>query len=353
MKVKTEGVARACALGLCALAVAAGGGASAAARPQQQQPAPQTQQQPKVSSEAEMKAVQAVEQAADGAAALAAADAFVKKYPKSVVRLEVARVVTDKIANVPDAAQRVALLEGMQKTFDAPGEANVFSSELARAYANAKRLDDAFRVAAPAAIGSFERPVGMLVTLTVTGASELQRGNAKFRDQTRALGLRAVEIFEAPAPPAGYDPAAWGSYKAQWLPQVSHSLAVISYVSGDKADARARLEKAVAMGTTEALSYYLLGLIADEEYQELAKQHKAAAGAAQTDLHKQALARMDQVIDAYARAIALAEGNAQYDQLRTGLRPTLEDYYKFRHKNSTDGLQALIDKYKKPAAPTP
>ena len=348
MKVKTEGLARACALGLCALvAVSAGGGAAAA---RHQQPPAQGQQQRKV-PEPELKAAQAVEQAADGAAALAAAGEFVKKFPKSEVRLEVARVVADKIAQTADAAQRVALAEGFLKTFNAPAEANVINSELARAYATSGRLDDAFRVAAPPAVASFERPVGMLVTLTMTGAGELQKGNTKFRDQTRQLGLKAVEMLEADAPPSGYDPAAWGSYKAQWLPQVYHSLAVISYVSGDKADARARLEKAASLGTTEALSFYLLGRIADEEYQELAKKHREATGEAQADLHKQALARMDQAIEGYARAIALAEGNPQYEQLRTGLRPTLEDYYKFRHNNSTDGLQALIDKYKKPATP--
>lgn len=349
MKAKTYGAARACALGLCAILAAANQAAAA----RQQQPAPQGQQKPKVSSDAELKAAQAVESAADAAAALAAAAEFVKKYPKSEVRLEVARVAADKIAKAPDAAQRVALSEGFLKTFNNPAEANVISSDLALAYVTAQRLDDAFRVADPSAVAAFERPIGMLVTLTMTGTEELQKGNAKYRDQSRQLGLKAVEMFEAGSVPEGTDAAAWAEYKSKWLPQVYHSLAVISYVSGDKADARARLEKAAALNTTEAVSYYLLGRIADEEYQELAKQHRAAPAAAQTELHKQALARMDQAIDAYARALALAEGNARYEQLRTGLRPVLEDYYKFRNNNSTDGLQALIDKHKKPAAAKP
>jgi hypothetical protein len=127
----------------------------------------------------------------------------------------------------------------------------------------------------------------------------------------------------------------------------------MSYVSGDKADARAKLERAAALNTTEALSYYLLGRMADEEYQELAKQHSAATGTAQTELLKQALAQMDKAIDSYARALALAEGEARYEQLRTGLRPALEEFYKYRNNNSTEGMQALIDKYKKPAAAKP
>lgn len=347
MKVKTYGAARVFALGLCALVPVA---APAAAR--QQQPA-QGQQKPKVSSEGELKAAQAVENATDGAAALAAAGEFIKKYPKSEVRLDVARIAADKILKVTDPGQRVALSEGFLKTFNAPAEANIINADLALAYVSANRLDDAYRVADPAAVERFEDPVGMMVTLALRGADELQKGNAKYHQQSRQLGLKAIEMFEADKMPAGADAAAWASYKSKWLPQLYHSLAVMSYVSGDKADARAKLDKAVALGTTEAITYYLAGRIADEEYQQLAAQYKTATGAAQTELHKQALAQMDKVIDAYARALAMAEGDARYEQLRTGLRPQLEDYYKFRNNNSTEGLQKLIDKYKKPAAPQP
>ena len=347
MKVKTYGKARACALALGALLCAADAPAAAARLRQQQQPAPQ---EIKLSSEAELKAWKAVQSAADGAAALAAAGEFLKKFPKSPARAEAAIVVADKIAAVPDPAQRVALAEGFLKTFNEPAEAKAINGILALAYAGANRLDDAFRVADPAAVANFTSPIAVLVTLTLKGAEESQKGSVKYLAQSQQLGLKAIEMFEAAAPPAGVDPAKWGAYKAEWHPRVYHSLALISYVGGDKADARAKLERAAALGTTEAVSYYLLGVIADEEYAELANKHKAATGDARTELEKQALAQMDKAIDAFAHAIALTEGDARYDQLRAGLRPKLEDYYKYRNKGSADGLQALIDKYKKPAA---
>ena len=347
MKVKTYGKARACALAACALLCAASPAAAAAARVRQQQQQP-AQPEIKLSSEAELKAWQAVQSAADGAAALAAAGEFVKKFPKSPARAEAARVVADKIATVPDAAQRVTLAEGFLKTFNEPGEANVINGTLALAYAGANRLDDAFRVADPAAVGNFVSPISVLVNLTIRGADEAsQKSNIKYLTQSQQLGLKAVETFEAPAPPAGVDPARWTAYKAEWLPQVYHSLAVLSYVGGDRDDARAKLEKAAALGTTVPVTYYLIGVIADEEYADLANRHKAATGDARTELEKQALAQMDKVIDAFAHAIALAEGDARYEQLRAGLRPKLEEYYKYRNKGSADGLQALIDKYKK------
>ena len=355
MKVKTNDVARACALILGALLGAADARGQYQQQQQQPAPTPQAQQQkPKVSSDAELKAAQAVENAADGAAALAAAGEFVKKYPKSEIRLDVARLVADKISKAADVAQRIALSESFLKTFNAPGEANVINSNLGLAYVAANRLDDAFRVADPAAVEKFESPYELMVTLTAKGVEELQKGNAKYHQQSRQLGLKAVEIFEAAQSPAGVDAARWPAYKTDRLPDVYNSLAVMSYIAGDKADAKAKLDKAVALNSSAvAYSYYLLGRMADEEYQELATKYKAATGAAQAELQKQALAQMDKVIEAYARALALAEGDARFAQLRTALRGDLETYYKFRNNNSADGMQALIDKYKKPAAAKP
>ena len=54
---------------------------------------------------------------------------------------------------------------------------------------------------------------------------------------------------------------------------------------------------------------------------------------------------------AYARAIALSEGNAALAQVRQQYLQDLESYYKYRHNNSTEGMQQLIDKYK--VAPKP
>ena len=49
---------------------------------------------------------------------------------------------------------------------------------------------------------------------------------------------------------------------------------------------------------------------------------------------------------AFARIIALTDGKPEAKQINDQVRENLENYYKYRHKN-TDGLQALINKYKK------
>jgi len=58
---------------------------------------------------------------------------------------------------------------------------------------------------------------------------------------------------------------------------------------------------------------------------------------------------IDRVIDVYAHFIALSEGVAQLAAIRQQEMQDLENYYKYRHNKSTDGMQQLIDKYKTPA----
>jgi hypothetical protein len=60
---------------------------------------------------------------------------------------------------------------------------------------------------------------------------------------------------------------------------------------------------------------------------------------------------LDNVIEAYAHAVALAESNPNLQQVRQQYLQDLEAYYKYRHHNSTEGMQQLIDKYKTPAKP--
>ena len=327
-----------CALSLC-------GQVSAAPDPAAPQDKPKEQAAPQA-PEAEIKAARAVESAADAAAALKAAEDFVKKYPQSALRPQVARIAADKIAAAPDAAARAAHSEGFLKIFSAPAEANVINPHLVRAYVDAKRYDDAYRVASVEAVEKFDDPIAPMITLAITGSQLVRQGNQKHIQQSAQLGQKAIELIEADRKPAGVDAAEWAEYKTKWLPLVYQELGFLSLAANDVAGAKAKLGRAAALNTTDPQTYALLGYIADQEYKKLAEQHKAAADASKADLLNKAHEQMDKVIDAYARAVALAEGDARFEQLRTQLRQDLENYYKYR-KGSAEGLQQLIDKYKK------
>ncbi|MFL6230799.1 MAG: hypothetical protein ACJ741_18655 [Pyrinomonadaceae bacterium] len=338
---------RVLALVLCAAAA----GAADARRipaPSAQEQKQGEQKQKGGASDAESKAAQAVQSAADPNAVAVAASEFVKKYPKSSLRPQVARAVLSKIAAVQDPAQRATFAEGFSKIFDSPDEAMLAAPVIIDAYVDAKRYDDAYRLATPDAVAKFEDPLGVMISLAITGADQVRQQNPKYVPASQQLGLKAVELIEGDKKPARVDDARWGEYKTKWLPQLYQSLGLLSLASGDKADAKAKLAKALALNPTDANTYILLGAIANDEYQQTAQQHKAASGAAKDELLKQAQAQLDVVIDAWAHAVALTEGDARADQMRAQLMQDLESYYKYRH-GSADGLQQLIAKYKKPA----
>ena len=103
------------------------------------------------------------------------------------------------------------------------------------------------------------------------------------------------------------------------------------------------LSPLIAIGLT-----MLLGMIVDDEYQDLAKRYNVEkAGPGKDALLKEAYVKMDEVIDWFARAIAASEGKPEYAQLQQQLMQNLEAYYKSRNNGSTQGMKELIQKYKK------
>jgi hypothetical protein len=316
------------------------------ALPQEKQEKAKDKKDVPVVPEAELKAAKAIEAMTDVPAIIAAAEAFIKKYPKSTLRPQLAPLVAERIGATVDPAQQITQSESYLKVFNAPGDADYVNPHLVSAYTSVNRLDEAFALASTALDKSAD-PLAAMINLTRGGLDEARKGNVKYIPQSKQYGLKAVELIEGNKKPASVDDARWADYKTRWLPQLYQWLAMISLQNGDKADAKARLNTAVGLNPHDPINYVLISNIANDEYQRLVQEHKAASGADKAELLKKAQAQMDAVIDAYAHAIALAEGNPQYDALRTQLRPDLEEYYKYRHNNSIEGLQALIDKYKK------
>jgi hypothetical protein len=343
------------------LSAAAHDGASAAraamlfdASPQEAQPKDKKNEKnekkgkPPTVPEAELKAAKAIEASADVPAMLAAASEFFQKYPKSPLRPQVAPLIADRIGQIADPAQRIAPSESYLKVFTAPADAELVKEHLLAGYTAANRLDEAFALA-PAAVDKSYDPVAAMINLTRAGLAEARNKNQKYVAQSREMGARAIALIESDKKPEALPAATWSDYKTRWQAQLYQWLAMLAQEAGDKADAKAKLTRAIALNAHDPINYVLLSEMTNGEYQRLVQLQKAApAGAEKDALLKQAEAQMDEVIDAYAHAVALTEGNPQYDTLRAGLKADLESYYKYRHANSTDGLQALIDKYKKP-----
>jgi hypothetical protein len=347
----------------CLTLCAAASAFAATARDGREANPAQTQEQPKEQSkdkkngkkekpptvpEPELKAAKAIEAAADVPAMLAAANEFLQKFPKSPLRPQVAPLVADRIGQIQDPAQRIAQIEGFLKLFTAPGDAALVNQHLLSAYTEANRLDDAFALA-PTTIDKSHDPVAAMINLARAGVSEARNQNLKYVAPSRQLALKAIALIGSNKKPDTVTDAMWNDYKTRWHGQLYQWLAMLALAEGDKTDARAKVTTALGLNPRDPVNYVLLSNMENDEYQRLAQAHRAAAAGAEKDaLLKQAEAQMDRVIDAYAHAVALTEGNAQYEAMRAGLKADLESYYKYRHGNSTDGLQALIDKYKQP-----
>lgn len=335
----------ACAVAACVCGLAGAGRAAAAGRaPGAAQE--KKQEEPKVSG-GERTAADKIDKAKGPEAKIQAAAEFLKKYPQSPLRPKVAEAVVADIAGAPDAQLKASLAETYLSIFTGPGEADRVNYVLLDAYIDAERSEDAFKLAG-AWLAAQPEDADMFKRLTILASNEAIRNNNKFAAQGQQYGARAIALIEADKMPAPVDAAKWAAYKAEALPALYRATGIIAFKADDKETARQRLEKAAALKINDPAVYLILSDFAFNEYEQSAKLHRVApAGAEKDALLKTATERLDKVIDAYAQAVAATEATPQYQQAATQLRQDLENYYKFRHNNSTEGLQQLIDKYKK------
>jgi hypothetical protein len=301
--------------------------------------------QPNISS-GEQTLLKGINAAPNPGAKLKAAAELIKKYPKSSVRPRVASEMADQIAVVADAAQKLSLAQEYQGVFTDPSEQEIIMPVLIEAFAGANRFDEAFSTGS-GFLKSNPDSVPVLAQLMLVGTDQAKQKNTKFVPQSLQFGSHAIELLEADKKPADMDDAGWKKYKTTILPSLYQSMGLLNLVKGDRTEAKARLAKAAEVAPADPFNYLLLAGILNEEYQDGATRYKGMPdGPAKDQELKKVLASLDQVIDAYARTIALSEGNARLQAARQQFLEDLEAYYKYRHNNSTAGMQQLIDKYK-------
>jgi ABC-type Fe3+-citrate transport system substrate-binding protein len=304
--------------------------------------------QPKVSPD-EQKAAQAIDAAPDAAGKAKAADDFVKKYPKSVLRPVYAQKIADQIRELTDGQQKITMAQQFKSIFNSPGEEEMILPVLIVGYADAKKPDDAFSNGT-AYLGQHPDSVAVLVELMFIATDQAKQKNGKFVAQGDQYGTHAIELIEGNKKPASMDDATWKEYR-DLLPRLYQSLGILGMVKGDRAATQMRLTKATELDPKDPFNYLLLSGSLNDDYQDGAKRYQTMKdGPEKTAELEKVVASLDRVIDAYAHFIALSEGNAQLATVRQQEMQDLEKYYKFRHNGKTDGMQELINKYKTPAA---
>ena len=303
-------------------------------------------EQPKI-SEDEAKALQKINAAPNTTEKTKQTVEFLKKFKKTTQRAKLADFLSNQILGEKDANVKLKCAQDFIANFDQPGEADLIKPALIDAYAQQNKFDEAFAEAAKY-LAAQPDDVFVYTQLGYAGAQQIQKNGETWKHAKTAseYAAKAVELIEGDKKPAKTDAKYWTDYRNAWLPRAYQANGLIAYFLKDRVKAKDQLEKSAGLDQYDVTTLALLGNIANDEYNEVAQRYQKER---KSDLLDKALAHMDEVIDWYARGVAAADGNAQLAQMSQQIMEQLKQFWGFRHDGKMDGLQALIDKYKKPA----
>lgn len=308
----------------------------------------QKKDQPQVSGD-ERNAIEKILKATTIEAKMKAASDYAKKFPpgKGVKRSDVAGTISNEIYKIQDANQKLKLAEEYVKIFNQPGEPDLVRPTLIEGYFALNKFDEALNESAKY-LEKNPDDVTIHVQIAWAGANQVQKQSLSPRLMQAALqsGAKAVELMEADKKPEWMQDDRWKDYRNSWLWRLYYARGVILVQNNDKAAAKESVEKAVGIEPYDIGILLMLVNLANDEYQTLAQKYQAEK---KQELLDKALEKMDEVIDWMARGVAACDGNAQLKATQDQLMENLKQYYSFRFEGKTDGLQGLIEKYKKKA----
>ena len=186
-----------------------------------------------------------------------------------------------------------------------------------------------------------------LIALGTAGYLAAGARNTSFDKEAIAYAKRAIQLIEG-----GKKPDDWAPYKGKddTLAYLYLTLGVLQLKPAPN-EAIESLIKSVQLESELKklpVNYYRLAQAYQAgPYAKLSADFQAKfGGKPETPESKQALEKLNQVIDvmidAYARAVALAGSDAQYAQSKAAWLSNLTTFYKFRHQDSDAGLTELI-----------
>ncbi|HYN86401.1 MAG TPA: hypothetical protein VER32_14220 [Pyrinomonadaceae bacterium] len=196
-------------------------------------------------------------------------------------------------------------------------------------------------------------PVFVTITYAGTQYAAANPTDESLNSDAIASARRAISLVEAGKADA-FTAEQWKTIgfenKNELLAWLNYSIGYLNFKRnpGEAANyyvkalqTEAKLKRDAAAYNTLALAYQTA------EYTPMAADYKAnCAGKDLTDECKLKFDRMglvvDRIIDAMARAVALADSNPATKAKKAEWMATLEGFYKFRHEDKTDGLNELI-----------
>lgn len=296
----------------------------------------------------EAEALTAITLATNPSTKLAAAEEFINRFPKSSSRIKAAELVAAEILKVKNGTVAITLVERAQSIFTAEEEREILKPVALEAYATGNRANDAFKLAAELLTKNPD-DLNVLVQMTSLGADEVRKRNREHADVALQYGLKAITLVEGKPKPSrrNDDLSADGPTPEVDLAQLYQQTAILHLGSGNVDEARSRLTRATELRPDDPSNFALLGRVIHADYVKQMEAYEAMPDGKQKQETLTKLdALLDTIIDAYAHAAALATGRPQFQTLLQQVIPDLTTYYKYRHNQSIQGLQELINKYK-------
>jgi len=194
-------------------------------------------------------------------------------------------------------------------------------------------------------------PENLKVLVALGYGGYLATTNAKnetFNSDSVRYAQRAIQMLDSgKTPDAGWEPF---KNREDTLSSLHYAIGVIE-LKPQPDEAITRFIKVIQMESDlkkTASPYYFLAVAYEQgPYKRLSADYsKRFANQAETPESKTALETlnkvMDRIIDAYARAVALAGSDPQQQAKKAEWAKRLTDLYKFRHENSDAGLNEFI-----------
>lgn len=250
-----------------------------------------------------------------------------------------------EILKVRNVTVALTLLQRAQAIFTTEQEREALKPAAFEIYVVANRYDDAFALARDM-LAKNPEDLYVLVRMTQAGVEETRKRNRTHADVSLQYGLKAIALIESGQKPPGMHDESWLAHKNN-LGQLYQQTAILYLAADDTQEAKARLTKATLLSPQDPNNFALLGRLINADYVSQTKDYEAMPeGKTKQDALKRLETVVDSIIDAYARAAALASGRPEYQTLLQQVIPDLTTYYKYRHNQSTKGLQELINRYK-------
>lgn len=296
----------------------------------------------------EAEALNAVKLATNPTTKLAAAEDFIAKFPNSTARSSVAEVIGGEILKIKNGAVALELLARAHAIFTSEKEREILRPAALEAYVLGNRPDEAFALAAEM-LAKNPDDIQVLTRMTPLGVEEASKKNSKYVEISIKYGLKAIALLEANTKPASLTDEAWVVQRGK-LGQIYQQTGILYTVERNTQEAKARFTKASTLSPRDPFNFALLARVIWAEYSVQKEAYEAMPeGQAKQDARKKLDELLDAMIDAYARAVGLATGRVEYQTLLQSVVPDLTMYYKIRHNQSTNGLQELINRYRRGA----